>query len=233
VKGPGRAEGAAPKRRRGRPEGIGIAAVTRANILRAAVYCFAQSGYAQTANRDIARAAGITAGTLYHYFDGKAALYEEALRQCTMALVETYRGACTDAAAQSCVDQLCLGLERVISLAREWPGIIRFAGNSAAEIRHNRELSWLQQDVAQAFPDFFRELMQRARDRGELDARLGVEQAADLLLVLVSGLSTSHETDAGEEHFVARVRALEELLRGRLLHPPGRAGATPAEHRGK
>jgi AcrR family transcriptional regulator len=215
-----RIAGAQPPRRRGRPEGSGNAAVTRANIIRAAVFCFAQTGYAQTANRDIARAAGVTTGSLYHYFDGKAAIYEEALRQCTVTLVETYRSACTDAAEQSCVDQLCLCLERVIRLSREWPGIIRFAGNAAAEIRHNRELGWLQQDVALAFPDFFRELMQRARERGELGGDVIVDEAAELLLVLISGLSTSHATDEREEQFVARVRTFERLLRGQLLYAP-------------
>ena len=109
--------GAVPPRRRGRPEGSGVATVTRENILRAAVYCFARSGYAQTSNRDIAQAAGITSGSLYHYFDSKSAIFQEALRQCTLALVETYRAASTESAALSCVDQLCLGLERVIDAA--------------------------------------------------------------------------------------------------------------------
>jgi AcrR family transcriptional regulator len=90
--------GAVPPRRRGRPEGSGVATVTRENILRAAVYCFARSGYAQTSNRDIAQAAGITSGSLYHYFDSKSAIFQAALRQCTLALVETYRAASVEAA---------------------------------------------------------------------------------------------------------------------------------------
>lgn len=219
--------GAVPPRRRGRPEGSGVATVTREKILRAAVYCFARSGYAQTSNRDIAQAAGITSGSLYHYFDSKSAIFQEALRQCTLALVETYRAASTESAALSCVDQLCLGLERVIGLSRDWPGIIRFGGNAAAEIRHNRELEWLRADVADAFPAFFRELMQRAQARGELAEGVGVDDAAGLLLTLTMGLSISHETDGDEDQFAARVRAFERLLRGQLLrtpHEPAQSG---------
>lgn len=219
--------GAVPPRRRGRPEGSGVATVTRENILRAAVYCFARSGYAQTSNRDIAQAAGITSGSLYHYFDSKAAIFQEALRQCTLALVDTYRGASAEAAGRSCVDQLCLGLERVIGLARDWPGIIRFGGNAAAEIRHNRELEWLRADVAQAFPAFFRELMQRAEARGELAEGVSVDDAAGLLLTLTMGLSISHESDGDQDQFAARVRAFELLLRAQLLrtpHDPAQSG---------
>ena len=219
--------GAVPPRRRGRPEGSGVATVTREKILRAAVYCFARSGYAQTSNRDIAQAAGITSGSLYHYFDSKSAIFQEALRQCTLALVETYRAASVEASGRSCVDQLCLGLERVILLSRDWPGIIRFGGNAAAEIRHNRELEWLRADVADAFPAFFRELMQRAEARGELAEGVGVDDAAGLLLTLTMGLSISHETDGDEDQFAARVRAYERLLRGQLLrtpHDPAQSG---------
>ena len=216
---------AVPPRRRGRPEGSGVATLTRENILRAAVYCFARSGYAQTSHRDIAQAAGITSGALYHYFDSKAAIFQEALRQCTLALVDTYRAASAEAAGRSCVDQLCLGLERVIGLSRDWPGIIRFGGNAAAEIRHNRELEWLRADVAQAFPAFFRELMQRAAARGELAEGVSVDDAAGLLLTLTMGLSISHEADGDEDQFAARVRAFELLLRARLLRTP----QTPAQ----
>ncbi len=208
---------ATPVRRRGRPQGSGVAAATRERILRAAVYRFAQSGYAQTSNQDIARAAGITSGSLYHYFDSKAALFHAALRHTTVSLLETYRGACRDAAGQSVVDQLCLGLERVIALARDWPGIVRFGGNAAAEIRHNRELDWLDSELAAAFPDFFRDLVRQAARHGELASATDLEGAAGLLLALTMGLSISHDTDGDEEAFAARVRAYERLLRGELF----------------
>lgn len=206
------------RRRRGRPQGSGVGAATRERILRAAIHRFAESGYAQTSNQDIAREAGITSGSLYHYFDSKAALFHAALRHCTVMLLDAYRGACSDAAAQSVVDQLCLGLERIITLAREWPGIVRFGGNAAAEIRHNRELDWLDSDLAGAFPDFFRDLVREAVRRGEIAANVDEEDAAGLLLALTMGLSISHDSDGDEEPFAARVRTYERLLRGELFH---------------
>jgi AcrR family transcriptional regulator len=52
----------------------------REAILAAAIRCFAVQGLAGTGMRDIARAAGLTEGTLYHYFPSKDALIEEAFR---------------------------------------------------------------------------------------------------------------------------------------------------------
>jgi AcrR family transcriptional regulator len=52
----------------------------RETILAAAVRGFAAHGLAGTGMREIARAAGLTEGTLYHYFDSKEALIREAFR---------------------------------------------------------------------------------------------------------------------------------------------------------
>jgi AcrR family transcriptional regulator len=52
----------------------------REAVLAAAVRCFAAHGLTGTGMRDIARAAGLTEGTLYHYFPSKDALIEEAFR---------------------------------------------------------------------------------------------------------------------------------------------------------
>lgn len=48
----------------------------RARILDAAEICFAGSGFHRTTMQDICRAAGISAGALYLYFDSKEALIE-------------------------------------------------------------------------------------------------------------------------------------------------------------
>ena len=52
---------------------------TRERILDVAEALFAERGLAGTAVRDIARAAGLTAPSLYNHFEGKQALYEAVL----------------------------------------------------------------------------------------------------------------------------------------------------------
>jgi AcrR family transcriptional regulator len=49
-------------------------------VLAAAIRCFAAHGLAGAGMREIARAAGLTEGTLYHYFPSKDALIAEAFR---------------------------------------------------------------------------------------------------------------------------------------------------------
>ena len=52
----------------------------RGVVLAAAIGCFAARGLAGAGMREIARSAGLTEGTLYHYFPSKEALIEEAFR---------------------------------------------------------------------------------------------------------------------------------------------------------
>ncbi len=53
-----------------------IRAETRAIILESAMQLFAQKGYANTTTRDIATAAGLSVGLMYHYFKGKESLLQ-------------------------------------------------------------------------------------------------------------------------------------------------------------
>lgn len=49
------------------------------NIIQSAVPLFAQSGYAGTSMRNIAKSAGITVAAIYHHFQDKQALYLDAM----------------------------------------------------------------------------------------------------------------------------------------------------------
>ncbi len=57
------------------------AAATRADILRAARKLFATNGYAATTTGEIAGAAGVTVGALFHHFDGKTGLFQKVFEQ--------------------------------------------------------------------------------------------------------------------------------------------------------
>lgn len=52
----------------------------RAELLAPAFALFADRGYAAVSMRDLARAAGVTTGALYHYFPSKEALFEALVR---------------------------------------------------------------------------------------------------------------------------------------------------------
>jgi len=53
----------------------------RQAILESALGVFVQKGYMRTTVKDLAKAAGISSGLMYHYFESKEHLFEEAIKQ--------------------------------------------------------------------------------------------------------------------------------------------------------
>ena len=51
----------------------------KSEILGAARRCFARHGFAKTTLDDIAKAVGMKAGSLYHYYEGKEAIFRDVV----------------------------------------------------------------------------------------------------------------------------------------------------------
>jgi AcrR family transcriptional regulator len=70
----------------------------RSELLRASFPLFAQLGYANVTMRVLALQLGVSTGTLYHYFDNKAALFGAMVQRLTAETVEVAaRGIAPDA----------------------------------------------------------------------------------------------------------------------------------------
>lgn len=61
------------------------AELTRQALLKAAIKVFSQQGYAATRLEDIAKAAKVTRGAVYHHFGGKAELFAEIVESASQA----------------------------------------------------------------------------------------------------------------------------------------------------
>jgi AcrR family transcriptional regulator len=86
-------------------------------ILDAALTVFVDKGYAATRLDDVAVAAGISKGLLYRYFDSKAELFKEVIRQ---TLVATIRDVGDRARASgSAVAALDMFLEQMTAIAND------------------------------------------------------------------------------------------------------------------
>ena len=88
----------------------------RAQILRGAAEVFAADGYQGASMARIAAVAGVSKGTLYNYFDTKAALFTamsrmnapDICRMCSMARIMTAtRRPCCAASAGGCCECCC------------------------------------------------------------------------------------------------------------------------------
>lgn len=198
------------KKRLGRPAGTGNAEATRERILKAAMQCFAKGGYTQASNKQIAEMAGITSGSLYHYFGSKAELYGAVLLNVLSTLVEAYRSSALK--HEHSVDKLCAGLERVIIISSEQPGLMEFASMAHGEVQRYPELNELLSNDHQEFYTFFIELLSEAHQQGEL--LVPVEAAVHTLIACTTGLSLIRSSLEREEQFANALRAFQSLLRG-------------------
>jgi len=68
------------------------AARTRKDILAAARRLFTERGYAATTTAEVAEAAGVTVGALFHHFDGKPGLFRMVFEQLESELDAHVRG---------------------------------------------------------------------------------------------------------------------------------------------
>jgi len=73
------------------PNGSAATSDRRAELLALAARMFAERGLKSTTVRDIADAAGILSGSLYHHFDSKESMVDEILRGFLDALFARYR----------------------------------------------------------------------------------------------------------------------------------------------
>ena len=100
----------------------------RADVIRIASELFAQKGFRGTTVREIAEAAGILSGSIYHHFDSKEAIGDEVLSGFLDEVLADYRSAVSTGSDAADV------LER----------IVRTSSHTLA--RHHAALTMLQND---------------------------------------------------------------------------------------
>ena len=159
----------------------------RDHLIRLAADLFAEKGFRATTVREIADAAGILSGSLYHHFDSKESIGDEILREFLDDVLGGYREAVAG------TDDPRVAIERMV----------RFS--TAALSRHRAALTMLQNDWAyfSAQPRFaylrtamkeneqtwIERLEQGKQDgqfRADLDARLIYRLLRDILWIPTS-----------------------------------------------
>jgi len=186
---------AVAKKRAGRPTGA-TGEETQARLLEAACRFFSELGYSQASNQQIARAAGITSGSLYHYFESKAELFAAVYRDVLGALLE------------------------VITLSRERPGLVEFIAAAINEIPRHEELeSRLLEEHLELFA-FFHRLLEEGQRRGEIAPEVDLEAAVGTIVSCTSGLALQRRALVNEDEFAALVRGFQQLIRGQFFTAP-------------
>jgi AcrR family transcriptional regulator len=196
----------------GRPVGAN-AEQTRRRILTAAMRCVAEVGYSQTTIREIARAAEMTSGSLYHYFPNKSELLKATGEEIEEIVAPRLRAA----AAQSgdVLDRLDAVLDESQRLIRDYPYLEAFlravrAGNAARSPRREGP----RQPGSKALHDVVAEIVADARDT--IPPQAGPDAVVEAICALTRGLSERAAALPPDAHD-ATLAAAKKLIRGSLF----------------
>jgi AcrR family transcriptional regulator len=120
----------------------------RSELLRIAATLFAEKGFKNTTVRDIAEAAGILSGSLYHHFDSKESMVDEILSTFQEELFAAY-----DAVLAS-EDDARTKLDRVVRLSfqaiDQHPAEVAIFQNEADHLGTFERFSYLADRAAQS-----------------------------------------------------------------------------------
>jgi AcrR family transcriptional regulator len=187
------AVGTLPARSRSRDGGSERDA-TRTRILEAALECFGQLGIAKTNLQDVARAAGISRGTVYRYFPERRALIDAAIEHRAESY---YALAATRMAAQKTLAGQLGALGEVFAESVTGIQDHRLGPDDMALMRLSGE------DRAGALGRMARFLVpyiQTAKSRGEVRTNIDVREASEWVARVLMSITTTPASSAFDVH---------------------------------
>lgn len=199
------------KRGPGRPPAADSAA-TEAAILAAARVCFARRGFERTTNRDIADEAGIAAGTIYHYFASKPALFVAVGEEVASGFFGRFLDAVGDD-DPSLRQQLRLLLDILRTMNAEDPSTVAFMAVWAIEVSRHDELRELVGGDGLDRPlAFYRDRADRAMRDGQLRRGTSADGVAGMITAVLFGLALLTQAGHGGDLVGPACDALEQLV---------------------
>jgi AcrR family transcriptional regulator len=186
---------------------------TRDRLLDVARRLFASGGYDGTTNKELAVAAGLTTGAIYHYFESKQDLYLAVHGAVQTVVYRRFRAAAA-AAKPTCVDQLLAVLDEARALNAEDPSLATFLVTARTDLpRHPELIETGAFEPIQRF-EFFGEIVDLGIAEGNIapeDRQMTLDVISALMMGLVSASSGDPETHR------RAIEGVKRLITGRLL----------------
>ncbi len=144
---------------------------TRERVLQAAAKILSEKGYAGTRLTDVAEVAGLEAPAIYYYFSSREELITEVMAVGQVRLREHVKEALNSLPLESTpMDRICVAIEvhlRVeLQLSDFATAMTRNSGQMPQDIRSRL------QDESAAYVALWRDLLEEAREQGEIRADL-------------------------------------------------------------
>lgn len=190
-------------------------AQTRERILAGARASFVSRGYDQTTMKDIAAAADMTAGALYHHFTSKQQLFVEVYHQHQASLFKQFEQ--TVAGAGGLVDKLSQLLDVAADLHANDPRLAAFTAVATIELQRHPELRELVREDARTVYRFFERLISDHPDEVADDDR---EPVINMLVAMFTGFSIFGAGSRSATAHRDAITAFKRALAGSLLPPP-------------
>lgn len=180
--------------------------------------CVAEVGYSKATIREIAKAADMTSGSLYHYFPDKSALFAATVREIDEITSTRLRAAA--AHSQCVVDRLVAVLDEMHRLLRDYPHLAAFQG----ALRGHAGPKGLR--------DTIDGIVRNARAQGALPRGTDPGAAVDAICALVRGLM-DRATHLTPDAYAATLDSAKELIRGTLFAPRANPPASTPKRRSR
>ena len=200
-----------PEKRLGRPPATD-SGNTKRRILDIAREMFSVHGYEVTTNRDIASAAGITSGALYHYFGSKLDLYlavhEDVQSGVYASFSDATRGLTTF------TEMFLAVLDVAHDMNEHDPSVARFIGAVRVDSQRHPQMAEAFLPRSTQREVFFARLIDIGVENGEIDEQQRPFALAFLLTILV-GLTDAVSGDNAQHK--RAIDAIKMVMKGDLL----------------
>jgi len=195
----------------GRPP-VSVSAQSRSRILDAARLCFVDRGYDQTTMRDIAAAAEMTAGALYHHFASKQELFAAVFRRHQGEALNAIEVAMR--AGDGFVAQLSAALDVMADIHSSDRGLAGFTAVATIELQRHPELRAAVGEDSRALYRFFERLLAASGD--EMAAE-DLEGLVNMVVAMFTGFSMFGAGPRAAAAQRAAMDAFKRALAGTLL----------------
>lgn len=213
----------------GRPVGAN-GEQTRARIISAAMRCVAEVGCSQATTREIAKAADMTSGSLYHYFSNKSELLTATVKEIDEIASQRLRAAA--APLDDVVDRVEAVLDELDRLMREYPYLAAFDRAMRAESTAHPHGGRIRDAGLKALRDIIGDIVQDAGSRGALPPGTDPGAAVNAIYALARGL-TERSASLTPETYAATLGSAKELIRGTLFAPQASRRESTTRRRSK
>lgn len=200
-------------RRRGRPPATD-SAETRLAIFDAARRLFAERGYGSVTNKDVATAAGITPGALYHYVESKRDLYTAVHADVQSRVYGRFTEAV--ASCDTFIGKFDAVLEAANAMNNEDQSLALFLGAVRIDNRRYAELHRKLSGGVEGRDQFFTDLVDIGIDTGEIDPE-NRQLVIEFIRIILIGLTDVVRPSVTDYRGVTD--GLKAAMRGGLIKP--------------